>query len=130
MMNCTSWRRWLNPRSLPAQVQRPVRQRRSDGHWEECETRSLLSITVGDVTMTEPASGTADAVFTVRLDQAHSGEAVQVDFSTEDATARARADYVATSGTLTFAPGETSKTIAVPVIGGLATKPNTMFAVN
>src|SRR5215213_9965519 len=119
MTSTSSWRRWLNRRSLPAQGERPARQRRSAGHWEECENRALLSVTIGDVTMIEPASGTADAVFTVRLDRAHGGEAVQVDFSTEDASARAGADYMAASGTLTFAPGETAKTVAVPVIGGL-----------
>src|SRR5215203_3259066 len=130
MMTSTSWRRWLSPRSLPAQGQRPIRQRRSASHWEECETRSLLSVTIGDVTMIEPASGTADAVFTVRLDEVHAGETVQVDFSTEDATAKAGVDYQATAGTLTFSPGETSRTVAVPIVGGLATKPNTMFTVN
>src|SRR5215213_9443355 len=130
MMSFTSWRRWLDSKSMPPQGQRPIRRRQAAGSWEECEARTLLSVTIGDVTMIEPASGTADAVFTVRLDRAHGGEAVQVDFSTEDASARAGADYVAASGTLTFAPGETAKTVAVPVIGGLATKPNTMFTVN
>src|SRR5262245_49943631 len=89
MMSFPSWRRWLDRRSLPPQGQRPIRRRLAARSWEECETRALLSMTVGDVTMVEPGSGTADAVFTVKLDQAHNNEPVQVDFATEDATAKA-----------------------------------------
>jgi len=44
---------------------------------------------------------------------------VTVDYSTADLlnNAVAGVDYIATSGTLTFAPGETSKTVTVTVIG-------------
>jgi hypothetical protein len=41
---------------------------------------------------------------------------VTIDFTTMDGTAFAGVNYVATSGTLTFAPGETTKTITVNVI--------------
>ena len=65
----------------------------------------------------------AAAVFTVRLDRAAS-QAVTVDYATADGAgvwastppAAAGADYTATSGTLTFAAGETSKTVSVPLI--------------
>ena len=40
-----------------------------------------------------------------------------VGYATADYTAQAGADYVATSGTLTFAPGETSKSVKVAVKG-------------
>jgi hypothetical protein len=40
---------------------------------------------------------------------------VTVDYTTGDGTATAGADYTATSGTLTFAPGELVKTINVPI---------------
>jgi len=43
-------------------------------------------------------------------------QAVNVDYSTADGSGRAGVDYVATSGTLQFASGETSKTFNVPVI--------------
>jgi hypothetical protein len=39
-----------------------------------------------------------------------------VDYSTADGTAVAGRDYVATSGTLTFAPAETVKTILIPTL--------------
>jgi hypothetical protein len=38
---------------------------------------------------------------------------VTVDYATSDGTAQQRADYVVATGTLAFAPGETSKTISV-----------------
>ena len=42
-------------------------------------------------------------------------EPVTVDYATKDVTATAGSDYTATSGTLTFGPGETNKTIRVPI---------------
>ena len=41
---------------------------------------------------------------------------VTVDYATLDASATAGEDYEARSGTLSFAPGETAKTVAVPVL--------------
>jgi len=41
---------------------------------------------------------------------------VTLNFATSNDTAIAGIDYVATSGQLTFAPGETQKSIAIPVI--------------
>ncbi len=44
------------------------------------------------------------------------GFAATVNYFTSDNSARAGSDYTATSGSLTFAPGEFSKTITVPII--------------
>ena len=55
------------------------------------------------------------APFTVSLSR-QSSAAVTVAYETSDWTATAGSDYTAASGTLTFAPGETRKTIAVPVL--------------
>ena len=41
---------------------------------------------------------------------------VTVDWATADGTAKAGEDYLADAGTLTFAPGETEKTVAVAVL--------------
>ena len=43
-------------------------------------------------------------------------QTVRIDYATSDGTATAGSDYRATSGTLTFRPGETAKTISVPVL--------------
>ena len=53
--------------------------------------------------------------FGVWLDR-ESTTAVTVDYTTVDGTATAGSDYTATSGTLTFAAGETRKTVLVPVL--------------
>ncbi len=51
--------------------------------------------------------------FAVRLSRTPAGRSVAVRYRTEDRTAAAGEDYVAMSGTLTFAPGETAATVAV-----------------
>ena len=56
--------------------------------------------------------------FTVTLGEVH-GLEVSVDYITVDGTAVAGDDFNATNGTLTFAPGETEKTIAVTIIADL-----------
>ena len=53
--------------------------------------------------------------FSVQLHPA-ANSTVTVDYRTEDNTATAPADYRATDGTLTFAPGETEKTVSVPIV--------------
>jgi hypothetical protein len=53
--------------------------------------------------------------FTVSL-SAPLGTAFTVNFATVDSYAIAGEDYVATSGTLTFAPGETTKTFTVQIL--------------
>ena len=68
-------------------------------------------LSIDDVVVDE-GDGTAE--FTVTLDLA-SGETVTVDYATADGTALAGSDYTAASGTLTFAAGDTSKTIDVSV---------------
>ncbi|OAI57446.1 hypothetical protein AYO49_01945 [Verrucomicrobiaceae bacterium SCGC AG-212-N21] len=53
-----------------------------------------------------------------------------IGYSTQDYTASAGIDYVATSGTLIFAPGDMYKTITVNVIGNDLAEPDKYFYVN
>jgi VCBS repeat-containing protein len=55
------------------------------------------------------------ASITVELSAA-SGRTVTVNYATSDGTATSPADYTAASGTLTFTPGQTSRTIPVTVV--------------
>src|SRR6185369_1739205 len=71
-----------------------------------------VTLAINDVTITEGASGTSVANFTVSLSSA-SSNTVTVNYATADTTAVAGVDYVATSGTLTFTPGQTSRTLSV-----------------
>ena len=86
-------------------------------------------ISIGDVTVTEGNTGTRAATFTVTLSAA-STQTVTVAYATGNGTATAGSDYQAASGTLTFAPGETSKTITVLVNGDRLGEPNETFFVN
>lgn len=54
--------------------------------------------------------------FEVRLSAA-AGSAVTVNYASSDGSARAGRDYEAVAGTLSFAPGETLRTVSVPLLG-------------
>ena len=54
---------------------------------------------------------------------------VTVNFATVDGTAQAGADYIATAGTLTFAPGETSQSIEVVLVDDAAYEADETFEV-
>jgi len=110
----------------------------ADGHAVEYNDFDLVngsitvtgqpSISIADTTIVEGDNGTADAVFTVTLSAA-STETITVDYSTADATAVAGADYQAQNARLTFAPGETTQTIVVPVIGDTLDEIDEAFSV-
>jgi aryl-phospho-beta-D-glucosidase BglC (GH1 family) len=74
------------------------------------------SVSIADATLAEGQAGTQELVFTLSL-SAPSSEAVTIPWSTRDGTALAGSDYLAASGSVTFAPGETQKTIAVTLLG-------------
>ena len=84
---------------------------------------------IDSVAQNEGNSGTTPFVFTVTLSAA-SASTVTVNFATADGTATAGSDYVATSGTLSFAPGIVTQTITVSVVGDTASEPNETFTVN
>jgi uncharacterized repeat protein (TIGR01451 family) len=69
-------------------------------------------VEINDVSVEEDDG---QAVLTVTLSRAGNRE-VRVSWATGTGTALAGADYTASSGLLVFAPGETSKTLAVPVL--------------
>jgi acetyl esterase/lipase len=84
------------------------------------------TFSVGDVAVNEGDGGTAHATFTVRLSVPLPSPA-SVHYATTPGTAQFESDFTGVSGTLTFAPGETSKEVAVPVIGDRVAEPNETF---
>lgn len=72
-------------------------------------------ITIDDVAVTEPVSGTVSAWFQVRLLKP-SSDSITVNYVTKNGSARSGEDYQQKSGTVTFAPGATSRWISVPVL--------------
>lgn len=87
------------------------------------------ALTIDNATVSEGNTSTVNATFTVNLFPTTS-QTVTVNFATADSTATAGSDYVANSGTLTFNPNESSKTITVQVNGDTAIEPNETFRVN
>lgn len=64
----------------------------------------------------EGNSGTRPVTFTITLSRA-SLQPRTVVYGTGNFTAQAGSDYVGEAGAVTFAPGETSRTIDIDVIG-------------
>jgi len=73
------------------------------------------SLSIGNASVTEPTSGTTNAVFTVTLSAA-STQTVTVAYATASGTALAGRDFTTTAGVLTFLPGQTQETISIPVL--------------
>jgi hypothetical protein len=97
---------------------------------EALEDRTVpASLSLVDATIIEGNAGVQLALVRVNLD-APSRQTVTVNYRTSDGTATAGNDYGATSGQLTFARGEMSKTIAVPVYGDRLAELNETFFVN
>ena len=86
-------------------------------------TEPTLSIADGAASEGDPAD------FIVTLSTS-STRTVTVDYATAGGTAEEGADYTATSGTLTFAPGEDSKTIPVPTLEDEIDEENETFTLN
>ena len=86
-------------------------------------------MTISDVSVTEGNSGTKAATFTVTLSPT-STQAVTVGYATANGTATAGSDYVATSGTLTFAAGVSTQTIAVTINGDATVETDETVLVN
>ena len=82
-----------------------------------------VALSINDASVVEGAAGTTSVVLTVSLSGVTSVP-VTVDFATADATASSGSDYVARSGSLSFAPGQTSRTIELAVNGDTSVEPD------
>ena len=58
-----------------------------------------------------------------------SSSTVTVNYATANGTATAGADYTATTGTLTFIPGDTSETFNIPILADTVDEVNEVFSV-
>ena len=91
----------------------------SDGpitvHMVDCPAVPTLS--VSDETQAEGDSGSANMTFTVTLTGNTDNLPVSFHYGTDDGSATAGSDYGSVSGDVSFAPGETTKTIDVPITG-------------
>ena len=85
-----------------------------------------LSVADASVSEGTGAAGTASVVVTL---SAPSGQSVAVTYATTNGTAVAPGDFSAVSGTLTFAPGVTTQTIAVPIVADALVEASETFGV-
>ncbi|GFM25744.1 hypothetical protein PO2_contig-074-7 [Mycobacterium sp. PO2] len=95
--------------------------------WNTVNANKLVYLEALQFDFDEGTSGVL-ANFVVTLAQP-SNQTVTVQYATSNGTATGGDDYVAATGTLTFAPGETSKTISVVVLGDTVAEGTESFLV-
>src|SRR4029078_12303866 len=83
---------------------------------EDAAQSGVLQFASAGYTVTE---GQSTATITVARTGGSDG-VVTVNYATSNGSATAGSDYTATSGTLTFGAGETSKTFTVPILNDTA----------
>jgi Ca2+-binding RTX toxin-like protein len=86
------------------------------------------TISIQNASVTEGAIGKMNAALQVNLSTT-SNLPVTVSYKTVNGTAKSPSDYTATSGKLTFAAGETSKTILVPIVDDKIAEASEQFRV-
>jgi hypothetical protein len=97
----------------------------NDGNWAVQPTRP--QITISDVTKAEGKNkATTSFTFTVSLSSAFD-QYVTVSYRTVNGTASAGSDYTSATGTITFAPGQITKTITIRVKGDNKRESNETF---
>ena len=99
------------------------------GTGEILNTAVNPGLTIGDVSIARPTSGTASEAFTITLAPA-SPNTVTVNYATADGSAHAPTDYTATSGSATFAPGTTTQTVTVPITSNAANTTDLYYTMN
>jgi hypothetical protein len=90
----------------------------------------IPDVSIDDQSIAEGDTGTSTLTFNVSLSHP-SADTVTVEYTTNDGTATAAdSDYVAASGTLTFDPGQTAKTVDVTVNGDTTHEADETFTVD
>ncbi len=87
------------------------------------------SITIADAVPVDEGKSTATPQAFVVFLSAASTDTITVNWATANGTAGPN-DYIAAAGTLTFAPGETSKLIIVQINGDTTVEPDETYEVN
>jgi hypothetical protein len=89
-------------------------------------TPITAAVSIGDITVNE---STGEATFQIMLDKALADDLV-IRYATRDGTAFAGEDYTATSGSLTFAAGDTIGSVTVNVIEDDISEADEYFELN
>ncbi|HEY9664591.1 MAG TPA: Calx-beta domain-containing protein, partial [Allocoleopsis sp.] len=94
---------------------------------DDTPTANLPALSIGNASIVEGDAGAQNLAFTVNLSAA-SAQAVTVNYATADGSAIGGSDYTPTVGTLTFAAGQTSQIINVPISGDEVLEPDETFS--
>jgi fibronectin-binding autotransporter adhesin len=93
------------------------------------DRRFECKVTIASVSKKEGSSGATAFVFTLSVSGSPLST-VTVDWATGGGTAAAVTDYSPANGTVSFAPGVTTRTVTISVIGNTVPEPNETFYVN
>ena len=91
---------------------------------------ATLFVNIDDPSITEGDTGTKELVFTVSLNQPAGPSGVTVNYSTSNNSATQPSDYLTETGSVTFAPGDTSKPISITINGDFTNEADENFFVN
>ena len=115
--------------TLSVVLSEPVNAAIADGTGIGTIQNDDTQLRITDEFALEGESGTRDLVFSVTLTSPHP-ERIAVNYTVQNATATNGQDYLAAaSGTLSFAPGETSQAIVVAINGDLLAEPTETFSI-
>ncbi len=89
----------------------------------------IPNMTIGDISRAEGHSGTRNFNFRVSLSNAYN-QVVKFSYVTANGTAIAGSDFASKTGTISFQPGQTSKTVTIAVYGDRTPEANESFFVN
>jgi hypothetical protein len=93
------------------------------------DRRFECKVTISSVSKKEGNSGTTAFVFTLAVSGSPLST-VTVDWATGGGTALAVTDYAPAHGTVSFAPGVTTRTVTIQVVGNTVPESNETFFVN
>lgn len=93
------------------------------------EVGGNLMVASGDTDEIRRYGVSDEAVFTINL-SAPFPTSVEVSYATADGSAIAGGDYVASSGTITFGPGQTRRTVLIQTIDDAVIEPEETFLLN
>jgi uncharacterized repeat protein (TIGR01451 family) len=96
--------------------------------YDPARTKPPPAVSITNAACLEGDVGTTNLVFHLTLSSAM-GVPVSVDFATANGSAAAGPDYVATNGSVVFAPGTTNQTVTVMIIGNRNYEPDKTFSV-
>lgn len=91
------------------------------------DTPVTPAVTINNVTVNENAG---IATFTFTFNYPNNDSTNSFAYNTSNGTAVSPDDYTSTSGTVVFGPGETTKTVDVPIVDDSVIEPNENFTLN